>query len=323
MSSTTMESSGLKKSSGLKVVFFGTPEFAAHILEYLIANGENIVAAVTIPDKPQGRGLKLRPSAVKLVALSHNIPVLEPTKLRDSDFIEALAKLDADCFCVVAYRILPRDVYTLPKIGAFNIHASILPKYRGAAPINWAIIRGETESGITTFLLEDKVDTGNVLLKESVPIRPNETAGELHDALMHLGAKLGHETLLGLSLGNLAPKKQLDTAATTAPKIFPADCIIDFSKPAIEVHNFIRGLSPHPGAITTLHNGAKVKLLRSLVTLDIDRTLAVGEYYVTPEGKRLLVGTGNGIVEILALQREGKSAMKVAEFLRGGRALFD
>jgi len=307
--------------SGLRIVFFGTPEFAGYILRHLVERGENIVGVVTTPDKPHGRGLKMKSSAVKDAALEFQIPILTPIKHRDPEFIGELNKLSADVFVVVAYKILPKEVFTIPRFGSFNIHASLLPKYRGAAPINWAIIRGEIETGITTFLLDEKVDTGLTLLSKSIHIGLDETAGELHDRLMHLGAECALETLFGLASGSLHPIKQPSEFATTAPKIFPKDCIIDFAKPREEVHNFIRGMSPHPGAVTTLRNGLHLKILCSKISPDTPSGLATGEYQATDSNKRLFAGTSTGALEILEIQREGKRAMPTEEFLRGAKWL--
>lgn len=304
-----------------RVVFFGTPEFAAVILQSLIERGVNVVGTVTTPDKPQGRGLQLRPSAVKEVALQHQLPVLTPLKHKDPNFLEALQALQGEIFCVVAYKILPKEVYTMPALGAFNIHASLLPKYRGAAPINWAIINGETETGITTFLLQEQVDTGRMLLSERVPIAPNETAGELHDELMHIGAKLAYDTIQLLAQGNAEGIEQDSTETTPAPKIFPPDCIISFDRNAEQVHNFIRGLSPFPAAVTKLPNGTKLKILRTVIAED-QQAIAAGIYNVIENNKRLIVGTATKPLEILELQREGKRAMTTEEFLRGAHDLF-
>lgn len=308
-------------TSAPRVVFFGTPEFAAYILDRLVADGHDIVAAVTTPDKPQGRGLKLQGSAVKIAATAHNIPVITPLKLKDPEFVGSLQSLSADIFCVVAYKILPKEVFTLPILGSFNIHGSLLPKYRGAAPINWAIMRGEKESGITTFLLEEKVDTGNMLLQESTPIEENMTAGELHDKLMEIGARLGSQTITGLASGTLRPMPQSDAEAISAPKIFPADCIVNFDQPAPQVHNFIRGLSPYPAAVAMLPNGVKLKLLRSEVAKG-SQGLTPGIFKVQNDGTALHVGTATEPISILELQREGKKAMTVTEFLRGSNTLF-
>lgn len=308
--------------SGLRTVFFGTPEFASHILEDLIAHGENIAAVVTTPAKPKGRGLKLHASAVQEIAERHSIPVLAPIKLKDEAFQAQIRAIEADVFCIVAYKILPTAVFSIPPKGSFNIHGSLLPKYRGAAPINWAIIRGETETGITTFLLDEKVDTGQILLRESLPIGPNETAGELHDRLMILGAKLARETLVGLGDGSLIPTPQSNEHATTAPKIFPKDCIVDFEQPAEQVHNFIRGLSPHPGATTLVHD-VRFKLLRSAIADLSEQPIQAGRFRVTEDAMHLFCGTSTAPIEILELQREGKSAMSAADLLRGARHIFD
>ncbi len=308
-------------ASGLRCVFFGTPEFAAHILRDLVQKGEQIIAVVTTPDKPQGRGMALHPSVVKQASIELGIPVLTPTKHRDPDFLEALQKLDADIFVVVAYKILPKEVFTIPKLGSFNIHASLLPKYRGAAPINWAIIRGELETGITTFLLDEKVDTGKILLAKSIAIAPDETAGELHDRLMLLGAEVCLETLAGIASGTLHPTDQPSGLATNAPKIFPKDCIINFNEQREKVHNFIRGLSPYPGATNEVA-GHRLKLLRSHLTPDASSKLAPGAFQISSDSKRLFVGTSTEPLEILELQREGKRAMSTEEFLRGNAGLF-
>jgi methionyl-tRNA formyltransferase len=220
-------------------------------------------------------------------------------------------------YVVVAYKILPKEVFTLPKLGAFNVHASLLPKYRGAAPINWSIIRGEQETGITTFLLDEQVDTGKMLLAKKTVIGINGTAGELHDKLMVIGAEAAEETLRGLASEKLKPISQPDGEATTAPKIYPDDCIIDFHQSAESIHNFIRGLSPHPGAVTTLANGIKLKILRSKIPTDYFQNSNAGELF--KDNKRLFVGTEKNALEILELQREGKRAMSAEEFLRGWR----
>ncbi len=327
--------------SGLRIIFFGTPEFAAHILREFVRNGENVVAVVTLPDKLQGRGMKLKPSAVKERALELAIPVLTPEKHRDPDFLNMLRAFNADVFVVVAYKILPKEVYEIPRFGTFNIHASLLPKYRGAAPINWAILTGETRTGITTFLLDEKVDTGQMLLQEAIPIGPDETAGELHDRLMILGANVALHTLQGLASGSLRPVPQTNEGASPAPKLFPKDCEIDFQRPVLEVHNFIRGLSfviartdaeaenalsesragAASGAWTTVGK-TKLKLLRTTLAEDVPENLKPGAWGISPNGKRLFVGAANRALEVLELQREGKRAMNADEFLRGNAGLF-
>ncbi|SRR5579883_1116166 len=306
----------MHSTSGLKIVFFGTPEFAAYILRRLVEQGEQVVGVVTTPDKPQGRGMKLKGSAVKEAAEQYGIPVLTPAKHKDPQFINALRGFNADVFVVVAYKILPKEVFEIPRLGAFNIHASLLPKYRGAAPINWAIIRGERETGISTFLLQEKVDTGKMFLERAIPIGENETAGELHDRLMVLGAELALETLNGLAAGTLHPQAQPEALATDAPKIFPKDCIINFDRPAKDVHNFVRGLSPYPGATTT-HDGLRLKILRTRVANGEQRRLQPGEFDIQRPSERIFVGTLDSPLEILELQREGKRAMSASEFVRG------
>ncbi len=312
----------MESPSGIRIVYFGTPEFAAHILRHLIDSGEHVVGVVTTPDKPQGRGRRMKGSAVRAKAEQFRIPVLTPTKHRDPDFLAALRELDADLFVVVAYKILPMEVIRMPRLGAFNVHASLLPKYRGAAPINWAIMRGERETGVTTFLLDEQVDTGNLLLSKGCEIGPEETAGELHDKLMMIGSELALLTIRGLAERRLHPVSQADEKATTAPKIFPHDCIIDLSRTALEVHDFIRGLSPHPGAVMTLENGVKLKILRTRLAAE-QSPLSPGNFKHDQHGKRLFVGSSDSTIEILELQREGKRAMSTEEFLRGNMGLFD
>jgi methionyl-tRNA formyltransferase len=306
-------------ATGLRIVYFGTPEFAAYILRTLVQSGEQIVGVVTTPDKPRGRGLRLECSAVSQIATEFGIPILKPVKHRDPGFQQSLRDLDPDIFVVVAYKILPMEVIAIPRLGSFNVHASLLPKYRGAAPINWAMIRGERETGITTFLLEQGVDTGKILLQERTPISPDETAAELHDRLKVLGAHVAIDSLRGIASGSLQPILQSNADATPAPKIFPSDCIIDFNLSAHEIHNFIRGLSPHPGAITTLKD-VRLKILRSSFNQWAAPSLNPAKFRI--EGNRLWVGTGNGTLEILEIQREGKRAMPVEEFLRGNTGLF-
>jgi methionyl-tRNA formyltransferase len=304
-----------------RIVFFGTPEFAAYILEELVKAGKDVVAVVTTPPKEQGRGLKTRPSVMHEAAERLGIPVLVPTKLKDATFIEQLRSFQADIFCVVAYKILPKEVYTLPRLGAFNVHTSLLPKYRGAAPMHRAIMNGETRTGITTFLLGDRVDTGNILLQEAIDIRDEETVGELHDNLMKLGAKLALKTIDGLASGTLQPKPQSDAEATPAPKIFPEDCEIRFDRSAAHVHNQIRGLSPHPAAFTVLPNGERIKVYRSHVAA-MEHELPPGVWHVSNDDKRLFVGTSTAPLEILEVQREGRKRMSTEEFLRGAAKLF-
>ncbi len=310
-----------KTPSGLRIVFFGTPAFAAYILESLVKAGENVVAVVTTPEKQQGRGLKTQPMVMQETAQKLAIPILAPEKLKDEKFLDQLRSFQADIFCIVAYKILPPEVFTMPKLGAFNIHTSLLPKYRGAAPMNWAIINGEKETGVTTFLLNEKVDTGNILLQREVQISHHETVGELHDKLMIVGAELAFETIIGLSNASLRPRPQ-SGEATRAPKIFPEDYILDFTKTAEQVHNKIRGLSPYPTAIAMLPNGERLKVFRSALA-NVDFNSSPGLFFFSGNKKKLYIGTSTIPVELLEVQRENKKRMTAEEFLRGAQNIFE
>jgi len=301
------------KENKAKIVFMGTPEFAVPSLDILVKNGFNVACVVTVPDKPQGRGLKLSQSEVKKYALEHNLPILQPEKLKDEKFIKYLEELSPDIIVVVAFRILPREVYSLAKLGAFNLHASLLPKYRGAAPINWAIINGETKTGVTTFFLDDKVDTGNIIFQEEVDINSDETAGDLHDKLMQIGANLVLKTVRAI-LNNDAPRiQQSDLKATPAPKIFKEHCKIDWNNPMEKIHNLIRGLSPYPAAFTT-YKGKIIKIYKSEKT-NTKVDLLPGSVLVTKED--LFVACNDSYLKIIELQLEGKKRLKTEEFLRG------
>ena len=297
----------------MNLVFMGTAEFGIPSLEALCANGYVPKAIVTVPDKPAGRGQKIGHSPVKEFALQHNISLLQPEKLKDPAFIEALSALQPDVVVVVAFRILPPEVFRIPSKGSFNLHASLLPKYRGAAPIQWALIQGEKETGVTTFLLEDKVDTGNIILQERLPVGAEETAGEIHDKLSMLGADLVLRTVRRMESGDILHSMQDHGSATPAPKIFKEDCRIDWTKSAKEIHDFIRGLSPRPCAFTS-HNGITIRMYRSRVVSG-DSSGPPGE--IVRVDDLLCVFTGTGMVEILELQQEGKKILKTAEFLRG------
>ena len=293
----------------------GTPEFAIPSLKILLENNLEIVAAVTVPDKPAGRGLQLSISAVKEYALDNNIKVLQPDRIRDELFRQQLIQLKPDVFVVVAFRILPPELISIPKLGAFNLHASLLPKYRGAAPINWSIIRGEKETGVTTFLLKEKVDTGNIILQARVPIGPDETAGELHDKLADVGAEIVIQTVRLIKGGKISPKSQDEILATQAPKIFKEDCRIDWQKSVTDIHNLIRGLSPRPGEFT-MYNERSVKIYRTKIITGVEKRNP-GEIYITDD--KLIIHTGGGAVEVLDIQMEGKKRMSAEEFLRGTR----
>ncbi|TAE47038.1 MAG: methionyl-tRNA formyltransferase [Bacteroidetes bacterium] len=292
----------------------GTPEFAVPSLDILVRAGHEVVAVVTAPDQPSGRGLQLRPSAVKVYAEAQGLQVLQPEKLRNPAFVARLRELQADLAVVVAFRMLPEAVWSLPRLGTFNLHASLLPDYRGAAPINRAIMNGETRSGATTFLIDKEIDTGNILLQQSIDIPPHWNAGDLHDALMDMGATLVRDTVEALGKGNLKAHPQDPAAAQhPAPKIFKEDCQLDWTQPALQVHNQVRGLSPYPAAWTLLE-GKILKIFRSQIIEKEANT--PGAALATPD-HRLLICCSDAWLEILELQAEGKKRMPAADFLRG------
>lgn len=302
----------------MRVVFFGTPDFAVESLDAIMHSSHEVAAVVTVPDRQSGRGQKIVFSPVKQYALDHNIPLLQPEKLRDPDFLEALSAHKADCFVVVAFRMLPEAVWAMPPKGTFNLHASLLPRYRGAAPINWAIINGETESGVTTFLLNHHIDEGNILLQSHTPLAADETAGSLHDRLAVMGRELVVKTLDKIADGSVTPSPQHGDLCP-APKIFHDDCIIDFNQSATDVDRFVRGLSPYPAATTSLTNpkGEKIqfKILRVKPSLET-HNLPCGSMIC--DGKRVLkFVTRDGFVEILELQMAGKKKNTIEDFLRG------
>lgn len=302
-----------------RIIFMGTPEFAVASLEALVQAGYNIVAVVTAPDKPAGRGMHLQQSAVKKYALGHEIPVLQPEKLKNPEFLNSLKNLKADLQVVVAFRMLPELVWNMPPMGTINVHGSLLPQYRGAAPINWTVINGERETGVTTFKLKHEIDTGDMLLQAKLPIDSNETAGELHDRMKELGAQLLVQTVHGLAQGTLKPVPQTTPAEgwKHAPKIFTDTCTIDTGKTVQEVHNLVRGLSPYPGAFTHL-DGKMLKVYRTLPAADSPAPLAPGTWY-TDGKERLSVCCGNGWLDLLEVQLEGKKRMMTDDFLRGYR----
>lgn len=291
----------------------GTPDFAVPSLEILLRNNYNICAVVTAPDKPRGRGQELSPTPVKKLALRHQLNVLQPDSLKDPAFAGQIRSLSPDLIIVVAFRILPKEIFTIPRHGSFNLHASLLPKYRGAAPINWAIIKGEKETGVTTFFLQEKVDTGNMLLQARVPITDDDDAGSVHDKLSDVGAEIVLHTVRLIEQGKAVPRKQDDAHATPAPKIFKEDCRIDWARPAAEIRNRIRGLSPHPSAFTT-HEGKKIKLYKSRV-LEQKAQSEPGTIFTSPT--TLAVSTADLLLAIDELQLEGRKRMGVEEFLRG------
>ncbi|HNY56987.1 MAG: methionyl-tRNA formyltransferase [Bacteroidales bacterium] len=305
----------------LRIVFMGTPEFAVASLNALYETGVDIAAVITAPDRPCGRGRKITFSPVKKYAMDHRLTLFQPEKLRDPEFISALRDINADLFVVVAFRMLPEEVWSMPRLGTFNLHASLLPQYRGAAPINHAIINGETMTGVTTFLIDEDIDTGMILLSRETAILPDETAGSLHDRLMETGARLVVETARGLAAGSLKPapqEKMDDTMLKPAPKISPADMVIRWEKIAENIHNLIRGLSPCPGANTMLRKegrSLRLKILDSTINYEITGNIP-GTLIVT-EKSRLMVACGKDTLEILSLIPEGRKRMSAAEFLRG------
>ena len=296
----------------MKIVFMGTPDFAIPSLKKLLESKHEVVAVVTTPDKERGRGQKITFTPVKQFALDNNIPVLQPQKLKDEEFISGLKKNNADLFVVVAFRILPREVFTLPVKGSFNLHASLLPKYRGAAPIQWAIINGEKETGVTTFALENKVDTGNVYIQEKIVIEDSDDFGTLHDKLSSMGAEVVLRTVDLIESGNYNMLPQNDALASPAPKITKEITEIDWRKPAADIKNLIKGLSPSPGAFFTF-NKKIIKIYKANV---VDSDLLVpGKIEVTK--KSLVISCGSKALEIVELQLEGKKRLSVEEFLRG------
>ncbi|HAM10350.1 MAG TPA: methionyl-tRNA formyltransferase [Bacteroidales bacterium] len=309
----------------LRIVFMGTPEFAVATLGSLLMNGFNVVGAVTVPDKPAGRGRSLQKSAVKEFAESSYIPVFQPNNLKDPEFIQNLKDLNADVFIVVAFRMLPEVVWKLPPLGTINLHASLLPYYRGAAPINHAVINGESRTGVTTFYIDDKIDTGNILMREEVHIFPFENAGDIHDRMTKLGARLVIKTLAGIVDKSIKPRPQSDfiipgTEIRPAPKIHPEDCVINWNSGGMEIHNLIRGLAPAPGARSVLRNN------KTSLTFKIFESIPEPEKHSLPPGtivsdsKHFIrIACADGFLSIINLQLEGKKKMNSIEFLKGFR----
>ncbi|QRR01904.1 methionyl-tRNA formyltransferase [Dyadobacter sandarakinus] len=295
----------------------GTPEFAVPSLQSLVENNSNVVAVVTVPDKPSGRGQKQTESPVKIYAKEKGIPVLQPEKLKSPEFLKALAGYRADLQVVVAFRMLPEVVWNMPRYGTFNLHSSLLPQYRGAAPINWAVINGDTETGVTTFFIEKDIDTGKIIFQEKEPIHPGDDAGSVHDRLMQLGARLVLKTVHAIEAGNYPQEPQENTAdLKAAPKIFRETCEINWDQPAAAIHNFVRGLSPYPAAWTTIQ-GLSCKIYKTALA-DSDGTGDTGSYR-TDQKSYLQFKTADGWISIEELQMEGKKRMKIADFLRGYR----
>jgi methionyl-tRNA formyltransferase len=307
----------------LRIIFLGTPDFAVASLQKLVEASCNIVGVVTAPDKPAGRGMQIQQSAVKKYALEQNLQVLQPEKLKSESFIADLKLLNADLQVVVAFRMLPEIVWNMPTMGTINVHGSLLPQYRGAAPINWAIINGEKFTGVTTFKLKQEIDTGNILLQKTIPISENINVGELYDEMKEVGANLLLTTIEKLANNSLKEKEQdnetalfANTILKKAPKIFTETCIIDWNKTVEEVYNLVRGLSPYPAAFTYLQNKKlKIFYCQKEVT---KHTQTIGEFD-TDHKSYIKIACSNGYISLLDIQLEGKKRMKVIEFLRGYR----
>ena len=302
----------------LRIVFMGTPEFAVGILDTIIKNNYEVVGVITAADKPAGRGQKLKYSAVKEYALANNLTLLQPTNLKDEDFLNELNALNANLQIVVAFRMLPKVVWEMPSLGTFNLHASLLPNYRGAAPINWAIINGETKTGVTTFFIDDKIDTGAMILNSEIAIDENENAGQLHDRLMNLGCTTVVDTLELIQKGDLTTIVQKDNAdIKTAYKLNKENCKIDWSKPAVEINNLIRGLSPYPAAwcfFTDKSEELNVKIYESKILIE-EHNHTIGSVICTK--KEMKVTVKDGYIQILQIQFPGKKKMSTAELLNG------
>lgn len=292
----------------MKIVFLGTPEFAVESLDAIIKAGHEVAAVVTATDKPAGRGHKMLPSAVKQYALEHGLEVLQPAKLRDPEFLARLREIGADLFVVIAFRMLPEEVWAMPPMGTFNLHASLLPRYRGAAPINRAVMNGDDRTGVTTFLLKHEIDTGDILRQEAISIGPDENMGSVHDRLMHLGARVTVETLADLAAGTARPCPQADGEATPAPKIFKEDCRLSRDMTAEQARNHIRGLSPYPGAWTDelLGDGQTIKVFEA-------------RHATERRPGRLYMDFADGALELIEIQPAGKKRMRAEDFLRGLR----
>lgn len=295
----------------------GTPEFAVPSLETLVANKLNVVAVITAPDKPQGRGQKIVHSPVKTCALQHNIPVLQPTNLKSPEFLEELKSYNAQLQVVVAFRMLPQSVWGMPEIGTFNLHASLLPDYRGAAPINWAIINGEKETGVTTFFLEQEIDTGSIIFQEKEPIDANDTAGSLYERLMKRGAALVLKTVTGIAEGKYQSIPQPKGVVTKpAPKIFKETCEIKWNQTSEQVRNFVRGLSPYPAAWTSIEGKAYKIYKVSVVSASEKKPVGA---YITDHKRYLYFRTEDGWISVDELQPEGKRRMGIEDFFRGNK----
>jgi methionyl-tRNA formyltransferase len=307
----------------LRVAFMGTPEIATASLDAISKAGFRIAGVVTAPDKPAGRGQKLQMSAVKEYALQHNLPILQPANLKNQEFIQQLKEMQPDVMVVVAFRMLPESAWSLPPLGTFNMHASLLPQYRGAAPINWAIINGETKTGVTTFFLDKEIDTGKIIMQKEIPVYEGETAGSLHDRLKEAGAEIVIETLEKIRMNQIKTIDQKELATEEkelkrAPKIFREDCKINWDAPANKICNLIRGLNPFPGAFTELETENEPMMMKIFEALPIitDHNHQPGKIF-TDNKNYIKLSTSDGYVDIKNLQAAGKKRMKTEEFLRG------
>jgi methionyl-tRNA formyltransferase len=310
--------STLSKNKDLRIVFMGTPDFAVGSLARILDAGLNVVGVVTAPDRAAGRGRKVQQSAVKEFAVQHQLRVLQPVNLKDGGFLEELKSLNANLQVVVAFRMLPKAVWHLPEHGTFNLHASLLPQYRGASPINWAIINGETETGVTTFFIDEKIDTGNIILQAKEKISLEDTAGSLHDRLMQIGADLVVDTCKQIAAGTVTVSEQKESGALKpAPKIHKETCLIDWHAALEDIHNHIRGLSPYPGAWTTIVNNGVEEPLKIYATQmePAKHELMVGK--LIADKKSMKVAVEGGYLNLLELQFSGKRRMKVNEVLNG------
>lgn len=293
----------------------GTPDFAIPSLKILLESNHKVIAVVTQPDKERGRGQKVSFTAVKQFAVENKIPVYQPEKLKGNiEFVEQMKSLEPDLFVIVAFRILPKEIFEIPKHGSFNLHGSYLPKYRGAAPIQWALINGDTETGLTTFKLAEKVDTGNIFLQEKVEINYDDNFETLHDRMSELGAKLVLDTVNLIESGNYELKKQEDSLASPAPKITKEICLIDWNKSAVEIHNLVRGLSPYPAAFFN-YNNKVIKVYKTQIVYDVN----LKPFGLHQTKTDLNIGCGKCALRILEIQQEGKRRMSIEEFLRGFR----
>lgn len=304
--------------NALRIIFMGTPEFAVPSLEILVQKKYNVVAVITAPDKPQGRGQKLTPSPVKECAMKYNIPVLQPTNLKSPEFLEELKNYNANLQVVVAFRMLPEVVWAMPALGTFNLHGSLLPQYRGAAPINWAIINGEKETGVTTFFLKHEIDTGSIIFQEKEPIDEDDNVGTVYERLMYKGAQLVLKTVKAIEQGDHPSQPQIESGEIKhAPKIFKETCQINWNQPSEQIRNFVRGLSPYPAAWTIIE-GKTFKIFRCAHAHANSGSLQIGEF-ITDNKTYLYLKTADGLLSIEEFQPEGKKRMNVQEFFRGNK----